>query len=75
MDSLAVRICPVAQLGIVYASWHIWEMLPLSAGLRCGAVGCFVAAFLLMFGGFLGIVERMPVSVATVDGITVIGDQ
>ena len=53
-------------LGIVYASWHIWEMLPLSVGWRCGVVGCFVATFLLMFGGFLGINERVPITVARV---------
>lgn len=53
-------------LGIVYVSWHIWEILPLSAGWRWGAVGCFVAMFLLMFGGFLGIIERVPVTVARV---------
>lgn len=51
-------------LGIVYVSWHIWEILPLSAGWRWGAVGCFVATFLLMFGGFLGVIERVPITVA-----------
>lgn len=37
---------------------------PLSAGWRWGAVACFAATFLLMFGGFLGIIERVPMAVA-----------
>lgn len=53
-------------LGIVYVSWHIWEVLPLSVGWRWGAVGCFVAAFLLMFAGFLGVIERVPIAMARV---------
>lgn len=53
-------------LGVVYVSWHIWELLPLSAAWRCGIVGGFVAAFLLMFAGFLGVIERVPLAMGRV---------
>ena len=57
---MAFLILPI--LGIVYVSWHIWALLPLSSMWRGGAVGLFVAAFLLMFAGFLGVNERLPLA-------------
>ncbi len=47
-------------LGIVYVSWNIWVLLPLPAAWRGAVVTLFVAAFMLMFAGFLGINERLP---------------
>lgn len=51
-------------MGIIYVSWHIWELLPLPAMWRGGAVGLLVAAVLLMFAGFTGVTERMPLAAA-----------
>ena len=61
---LAFILMPI--LGIVYVSWHIWTLLPLPAIWRGGAVGLFVLAFLLMFASFLGINERLPLTLSKV---------
>ncbi len=61
---MAFLLLPI--LGIVYVSWHIWTVLPLPAVWRGVAVGLFVVAFLLMFSGFLGINERLPLAWAKV---------
>lgn len=61
---LAFILMPI--LGIVYVSWHIWTLLPLPTMWRGGIVGLFVAAFLLMFAGFLGVNERLPLSLSKV---------
>ncbi len=57
---MAFLLLPI--LGIVYVSWHVWVLLPLPAMWRGGVVGLFVAAFLLMFAGFLGLNERLPLA-------------
>ena len=54
---MAFILMPI--LGIVYVSWHIWTLLPLSAMWRGGIISLFVAAFLLMFACFMGINERL----------------
>jgi len=61
---MAFILMPI--LGIVYVSWHIWEVLPLPVVWRGGAVGLFVIAFLLMFAGFLGVNERLPLTMSKV---------
>lgn len=61
---MAFLILPI--LGIVYAACHIWALLPLPTVWRGGVVGLFMAAFLLMFAGFLGVNERLPLSLSKV---------
>ena len=53
-------------VGLSYALWHIWQMLPWSNPWRWTAVGIALACFLTMFLGFSGAIERMPLDVASV---------
>lgn len=59
---MAFVVLPI--MGVAYASWHIWAVLPLSTAWRWGAVGAFVAAVILMFMNFMGICERIPLGLA-----------
>ena len=53
-------------VGLSYALWHIWQMLPWSNPWRWTAVGIALACFLTMFLGFSGAIEKMPLDMATV---------
>jgi len=47
-------------LGIAYVGWHVWTLVPLSAGCRAAIVAVGVVSFLLIFLNFSRIVDRMP---------------
>lgn len=53
-------------IGITYALWHVWQLLPWSNPWRWTAVGIGIIAFLTMFLGFSGAIEKMPLNTATV---------
>lgn len=53
-------------IGITYALWHVWHLLPWSNPWRWTAVGIGIIAFLTMFLGFSGAIEKMPLNTATV---------
>ncbi len=53
-------------IGITYALWHVWHLLPWSNLWRWTVVGFGIAAFLTMFLGFSGAIEKMPLNTATV---------
>ena len=53
-------------VGMVYVMWHIWQILPFSNVWRWTAIGIAIATFLTMFASFTGILERVPLNVATI---------
>ena len=57
-------VLPVVGLG--YTLWHIWQVLPFSNCWRWTAVGIAIALFLSMFLVFSGVIEKMPLNMATV---------
>lgn len=52
-------------MGLAYALWHIWQVLPLTQGWRWAIVSGAIVAFLSMFLVFGGVVEKLPLSLAT----------
>lgn len=52
-------------VGLVYALWHIWQMLPLGNAWRTAITVLCVAAFLMMFLNFSKTIERMPLWLAS----------
>ena len=53
-------------IGVGYVSWHIWQLLPLSDLWRWVVIGVYGAMVLMMFAGFTGIIEHLPMRWATV---------
>lgn len=53
-------------LGLGYALWHIWQVLPFHNAWRWAAVCACIALFLSMFLMFSGSIEKMPLGTATV---------
>ncbi len=53
-------------IGLTYALWHIWQVLPFANTVRWTLVGISIALFFSMFLGFSGAIEKMPLNVATV---------
>lgn len=53
---------PIVGLG--YALWHIWQILPFSHSWRWAIVGICIALFLTMFLVFSGTIEKMPLRLA-----------
>ena len=53
-------------VGLAYALWHIWQMLPFAACWRWTVVGVALLLFLSMFLVFTGTLERLPLTLATV---------
>ena len=51
-------------LGIVYAGWHVWTLLPVGNVWRWATVGIGVAAFLLMFLNLHHTIDRLPLWLA-----------
>lgn len=60
---MAFIILPI--LGMGYTLWHVWQLLPLPDLWRWVVVGGLGIMLLLMFAGFTGIIERIPLSGAT----------
>ena len=52
-------------LGLGYALWHIWQVLPFHNAWRWAAVCACIALFLSMFLIFSGSIEKMPLGTAT----------
>lgn len=53
-------------LGLVYAGWHVWMLVPLSWLWRAVIVALGVGAFLLMFFNLGRTIDRMPMALARV---------
>ncbi len=53
-------------IGLCYTLWHIWQVLPFSPVWRWTVVGICIAMFLMMFLGFSGTIEKMPLNVARI---------
>lgn len=47
-------------IGMGYVLWHIWQLLPLPDLWRWVVMGVFAAMMLMMFAGFTGIIEHLP---------------
>lgn len=53
-------------VGLGYALWHIWQVLPFSNIWRWTAVGAALVLFLSMFVMFSGAIEKMPLNLASI---------
>lgn len=53
-------------VGLGYALWHIWQVLPFSDIWRWTIVGICIALFLCMFLVFSGTIEKMPLNLASI---------
>ena len=51
-------------LGLAYAGWHVWTLVPLPRVWRAAIVVLGVGSFLLMFLNLGRFIDRMPLSVA-----------
>lgn len=56
-------VLPFAGLG--YALWHVWQLLPLAVAWKWAVIGALTAAFAMMFVGFSGAIERLPLGAAS----------
>ena len=52
-------------IGVSYTAWRIWHVLPLGNGWRWAAIALLAAMFGSMFIGFSGVLEKMPLNVAS----------
>lgn len=52
-------------LGLAYVLWHVWCLLPLSAGWRWTVIGVCLAAFLTLFLNFSRAIDHMPLGLAS----------
>lgn len=52
-------------LGMGYTLWHIWQLLPFSPVWRWTVTGLAAVLMFSMFVGFMGVLERMPLDMAT----------
>lgn len=52
-------------VGLVYALWHVWQVLPLANCWRWAAVVVGALLFMSMFLVFSGSIEKMPLVIAT----------
>lgn len=52
-------------IGLTYVLYHVWQLLPLAFGWRWAIVGMGVVLFLTMFLSFSGVIEEMPLNVAS----------
>lgn len=57
-------VLPIVGLG--YALWHIWQVLPFSNIWRWTIVGICIALFLSIFLVFSGVIEKMPLDLASI---------
>ncbi len=53
-------------VGLTYVLWHIWHLLPFAGSWRWTVTGVGIALFFTMFAGFSGVIEKMPLNMATV---------
>lgn len=52
-------------VGLAYVLWHVWCLLPLSAGWRWTVVGVGLAAFLTLFLNFSHAIDGFPLNLAS----------
>ena len=52
-------------LGVGYAAWHVWQVLPWTAVWKCGVLAVGLLAFACMFLNFSGTLERLPLNMAS----------
>lgn len=52
-------------VGLAYVLWHVWCLLPLSAGWRWAVVGVGLAAFLTLFLNFSRAIDGLPLNLAS----------
>lgn len=53
-------------VGLAYASWHVWHILPFGNLWRWTVVAIGILLFMTAFLNFSGTIDRMPLSFATV---------
>lgn len=51
-------------LGLAYIGWHVWMLVPLSAGWRWLLIGLMVGSFLLLFCNLGRVIDRVPLPLA-----------
>ena len=52
-------------LGVGYAAWHVWQILPWSPLWKCGVLAVGLLAFACIFLNFSGTLERLPLNMAS----------
>ena len=62
MGMILFMALPLA--GIVYVAWHLWVLLPLGSIWKWLVIGLGILCFLMLFVGFGGGLERMPLPLA-----------
>ena len=55
----------LALLVQVYVLWHVYQALPFPAWAKWTVVGLMVAALVMLFAGFFGLYDRMPLWLAS----------
>lgn len=53
-------------LGLGYTLWHIWQILPFASFWRWMVVAILLLAFLAIFLDFSGIINKLPLGIATI---------
>lgn len=52
--------------GLIYVLWHVWTVLPLQKPVKTGVIVLMVLCFLMMFLNFWGVLDRLPLGVASI---------
>ena len=55
----------VALLAQIYVLWHVYQALPLPVWAKWTVVGLMAAALAMLFAGFFGLYDRMPLWLAS----------
>ena len=53
-------------IGLGYTMWHIWQILPFSNVVKSVVVASCIIAFLTIFLSFTGLIDKLPLSIASV---------
>ena len=56
-------VLPIA--GVLYTAWRVWHLLPFAIAMRWVTVGVLVMWFCTIFIAFSGVIEKMPLGLAT----------
>lgn len=51
-------------LGIIYVSWHLWVLMPLSVAFRTTFIGMLIISFLLIFLNLSHTIDKLPIWLA-----------
>ncbi len=60
-----IVIILLAVLVHAYVLWHVYQVLPFPVWAKWMVVGLMVASLLMMFAGFMGVFDRMPLWLAS----------